>query len=158
MEILVSNIGYKALQKTFYNHIFLGYIATLHCTPGPSLMNDSLVWQRRSPLHCSALLLLFFLSSFVHFMNWWTSWKLEGKAMSSEDPPPSNCTTMQSRLVCQGSDSCLGGTAYLPGPAKPTQLLNQWYDFKVLQDLECPRQFGLCGAINIAEEEDHLVS
>ena len=30
-----------------------------------------------------------------------------------------------SRLVCQDRNVCLGGTAYLPGPAKPSQRLNQ---------------------------------
>ena len=46
---------------------------------------------------------------------------------------------MHSRLVRQDRNLCLGGTAYLPVPAKPLYFLNQWYNFKIHYILECPK-------------------
>ena len=46
---------------------------------------------------------------------------------------------MHSMLVRQDRNLCLGGTAYLPGPAKPPYILNKSYNLKILHDLKSPK-------------------
>ena len=50
--------------------------------------------------------------------------KLDRVASLIADLPPANSTTMHSRLAYQDNNLCLGGTAYLPGLAKPPELVN----------------------------------
>ena len=44
--------------------------------------------------------------------------KIDGEALLKADPPPANSSTLRSGLVRQERNLCLGGTAYLSGPAK----------------------------------------
>ena len=67
-----------------------------------------------------------------------TDGNLDGVVPLMTDPPPTNSTIMLSRLVYQDINLCLGGTAYMPGPARPLYLWNQLCYFKNIQGLECP--------------------
>ena len=60
---------------------------------------------------------------------------LDGVAPMITYPTPANSAIMHSRLVCQDRNLCFWEPAYWPGPTKPQQLLNQWCNLKILQDV-----------------------
>ena len=57
--------------------------------------------------------------------------KIERVVPLITDPPPTNSTTIHSRLVHEDHNLFLEGTTYLPGPAKPLELVNQCFDFEM---------------------------
>ena len=55
------------------------------------------------------------------------------------DSPAANSNTMHNRLVCSDRNLYFGGKACLPSVAKLPYILNQCWNVKLLQDLECPK-------------------
>ena len=66
--------------------------------------------------------------------------KIERVVILITDPPPTNSTTIHSRLVHEDHKLFLEGTTYLPGPAKPPELVNQCCDFEM--SLTCATFFS----------------